>query len=95
MSTQLTADVVLTADSAIVWREVAGEVVLLNPNSDRIMGLNGSGGTTWKRLDGVRSLGEIASEIASEFRVERDKVLGDVVTFAAVLVERGLAKITA
>ncbi len=95
MSVQLTSDTVLTADPAIVWREVAGEVVLLNPNSDRIMGLNGCGGTTWKLLDGVRSLGDIANEIASNFAVGTDKVLADVVTFAAVLVERGLAEITA
>ena len=90
---ELTASAILTADPAIVWREVAGEVVLLNPKSDRIMGLNGCGGETWKLLDGERSLATIATHIAEGFCADAEQVLADVVEFAAVLVERGLAKI--
>lgn len=93
MSTPLTNGSILVADPGIVWREVAGEVVLLGPNQDVIMGLNGSGGETWKLLDGARSLGEIAEAIAAKFGAKVDRVSEDVVAFANVLVDRGLAKL--
>ena len=67
-----------------VWRDVAGEVVLLNPKSDRIMG----GGETWKLLDGERSL---ATQIGESFRSDAEQVLADLLV--TVLVQRGLAKV--
>lgn len=91
MSNSLLASAVLTADPAIVWRDVAGEVVLLNPKSDRIMGLNGCGGETWKLLDGERSLTTIAHAISERFRGDSEQVLSDVIAFATILVQRGLA----
>ena len=86
---------VLVADPGIAWRDVAGEVVLLNPKEDVIMGLNGCGGETWKLLDGARTLGEIAEAIASKYNAKLEQVLEDVVAFAAVLLQRGLAQIAA
>ncbi len=91
MSEAISGDSVLATAPGIIWREVAGEVVLLNPKEDVIMGLNVCGGETWKLLDGKRGLDAIADELATAFGQDSEQVAGDVLSFASVLVERGLA----
>lgn len=76
----------------LVWREVAGEMVVLDAQGKTVFGLNRVGGAVWKRLDGVRALGDIAGEIAGEFRVDAERALGDVLAFAEVLVTRKLVR---
>jgi len=75
----------------MVWREIAGETVIVDPDGEVIMGLNGTGGRVWDRLDGERSLGDIAGELAKDHGVDPDQVLGDVLAFAEQLIERNLA----
>ncbi len=87
----LLANTVLVTNPAIVWREVAGEVVLLSPKAERLMGLNGCGGAVWKALDGKADLAAIAQDIAQSFGVCSEQVLADVLAFAGVLLERNLA----
>jgi len=94
VSAPLTDASVLCPAQNIVWREVAGEVVLLNPMHDVIMGLNGCGGESWKLLDGQRRLVDIAAAIAEQFEnTTPEQVLADVIAFAEVLLDRGLANI--
>ncbi len=94
MSTPDLDETVIVARSDMVWREVAGEIVIVDPDGSVIMGLNGTGGRVWERLDGIRTLGDIAAELAKEHGVDADQTLSDVVAFAAVLVERSLARTT-
>ena len=75
----------------MVWREVAGETVIVDPDGEVIMGLNGTGGWVWDRLDGERTLGDIAADLAAHHDVEVDEILGDVLAFATQLLERKLA----
>ena len=82
---------VLVPAPDMVWREVGGEMVLLDPNQNKIMGLNGTGGEVWNALDGTRTLAEVASLLAARFDKDADEVIEDVLAFARVLVERGLA----
>lgn len=82
----------ILARSDMVWREVAGETVIVDPDGSVIMGLNGTGGRVWERLDGLRTLGDIAAELAETHGVDTDHVLSDVVAFAKVLVQRSLAR---
>lgn len=77
----------------VVSREVAGEVVILDLAGSVILGLNGTGGSVWRMLDGQRDLGSIAASLASDFGRAQDEVLDDVMAFAQVLVERKLASI--
>jgi len=76
----------------VVWRDVAGEMVVLDLDGKVVMGLNDTGGGVWERLNGVSALGDIAKQIAELHEVELERVLGDVLAFARVLVERGLAR---
>jgi hypothetical protein len=75
----------------VVWREVSGELVIVDPEGKKILGLNGTGGNVWNMLDGARTLGDIAAELSETHAVESEQVLRDVLAFARVLVERSLA----
>ncbi|HET6613042.1 MAG TPA: PqqD family protein [Kofleriaceae bacterium] len=77
----------------VIWREVSGEMVILDQDGGRIFGLNASGGHMWRLLDGRRSLTDIAAELASHFAIPHERAERDVVALAGQLVDRGLADI--
>jgi hypothetical protein len=64
-------------DSVMV-REVDGELLLLDTNSNRIHQLNRTASFIWQRCDEVASVAELAAELALEFDVERGQALNDV-----------------
>ena len=72
------------------WRDVAGEVVVLDHEGRRILGLNKTGGAVWKSLDGSRSLADVAAELASRYGRELATVEQDVLAFARLLLDRDL-----
>ena len=57
----------------IVAREIEGEIILvplaagIGDMEDELFSLNETGRAVWQKLDGRKSLGEIARELASEF----------------------------
>jgi len=64
-------------DSVMV-REVDGELLLLDTNSNRIHQLNRTASFIWQRCDNVASEAELAAELALEFDVEEVQALNDV-----------------
>lgn len=77
----------------VMWRKVAGEVVILNAEGNRILGLNGTGGRVWELIDGARSVADIAAVVAGEHHRPVDIVVGDVLAFARGLIDRQLARV--
>lgn len=77
----------------VMWRKVAGEVVILNAEGSRILGLNGTGGRVWELIDGARSVAEIAALVAGENARPVDSVVADVLAFARSLLDRQLARV--
>jgi hypothetical protein len=77
----------------IAWREIDGEVVLVNVRSDEVMHLNPAASFLWSSLNGQVTLEEIARSMTGEFDVEPDTALADTVAFAASLVEQGAAEV--
>ncbi len=90
---ELVATSILQPAPDIVWREVAGEMVLLDPEGSVIMGLNGTGGRVWSLLDGRMSLQEIAKTLANEFEINAEVALEDALAFSKVLLARGLTRL--
>lgn len=64
--------------SGVMVREVDGEVLLLDTESDQIHQLNRTASFIWRSLDDAGSVEEIASGLAKEFDVEEDTALKDV-----------------
>lgn len=71
-------------------RELEGEAVLLDLATGRYFGLNASGCCVWSKLADSRSLDEIASELAEERELPRERLLADVIEIVAELEREGL-----
>ena len=74
----------------IIWKNVRGETVLLNSVSGRYYGLNKVGCAFWEKVDGKRSLAEIAELLFEQFSVEKDRLFKDIEDLTKTLTENKL-----
>ncbi len=68
-----------------------GEVVLLNVETGDCYTLDKVGAWLWARLDGTRTMVELAEELTSAFDVSRERAEGDLAALVGELIEEGLA----
>lgn len=85
----MNGDSVFARRDGIVARRIAGETILV-PVTRRaqdmgLFTLNEVGTFVWERLDGQRSLGEIATELAESFEVDAGRAQADLLAFATQL----------
>ncbi len=64
-------------NGTVLWRELDGEAVLLDPAEGCTYNLNRVGTLIWKLLDGNHTSSDIASAICQEFEVEHEQALQD------------------
>ena len=83
-------DRVPVKNEAVVWRELHGEAVLLNPGNGKYYGLNAVGLSMWEKVDGVRTLQEIAALLLDEYAVERASLEQDLLEWAGRMEENTL-----
>ena len=69
---------------------VGSEFVVLDAAGRMLRGLNPTGARVWELIDGQRSVAEIASCVADEFKVMPELALRDVVPFVTQLAQRRL-----
>ena len=69
---------VLRANPLLAWREIDGSVVIISPEHSMVHELNLTASFIWKKVDGKRTAGEIAEQLAAEFDVTRESALADV-----------------
>ncbi len=77
----------------VVLQAAGDELVLVLPAQGQVKVLNSTGAFIWKRLDGRRSLREIAAALSGEFAIDAENALQDVLAFTRALLERGLVTI--
>lgn len=80
----------LQRNTKILWRELDGEAVLLNPKAGCSYNLNHVGTLIWKMLDGSHTAEQIAAAICEAYEVEYAQALSDVETIIAELSENAL-----
>lgn len=68
----------LQRNTTVLWRELDGEAILLNPKEGCSYNLNHVGTLIWKMLDGEHTPDEIAKTICELFEVEYEQALLDV-----------------
>ena len=91
---QVTLATVCTPSEDVVAREIEGDLIIvplvagIGDADDELFTLNESGKAIWTRLDGRRTLGEVARSIADEFEVTLAEVEADIVGFAREMTER-------
>lgn len=78
----------------IVARDIEGEVIIvplaagIGDMEDELYTLNETGREIWRRLDGKRTLREIARELLAEFEAPLDEIEQDVAGLVMELVSR-------
>ena len=80
-------------EPAAAWRVIDGEAVMVLPSSGRVHTLNGVGTRFWELVDGTRTLGDIAGQLAEEFDAPAARIETDCHEFARELRERGLLSV--
>lgn len=78
----------------MVWRDLEGEGVLLNPVDGKYFGLNAVGLSMWNKIDARRTLEEIVSLLLEEYEVERPVLEKDIVELAGRMAAGGLITFT-
>ncbi len=74
----------------IMWRNIQGEVVLLDRHSGRYFGLNAVGCSVWVKLDGTRTVAEIIRLLLIEYNVKEDVLTRDVLELMDRMQTEGL-----
>jgi hypothetical protein len=94
---EVTRDTVCASSTDVVACEIEGEIVLVSldldmedaDDDDGLCTLNATGKAIWQRLDGRRTLGDVAGELEEHFHAPRVVIEADVLGFAADMVRRG------
>lgn len=80
----------LRKNTDITWREVNGEIVLLNPKTGSCFGLQAVGASFWELADGSRSLDEIIRSLLEEYAAEETTLTDDIRELVAKMTEKKL-----
>lgn len=67
----------LVRNPSVLWRELDGEAILLNPKEGCSYNLNPVGTLIWKLLDGQHTASDIIAAICEAFEVEPEQASQD------------------
>ena len=80
-------------DKRLIWRNVAGKVVIAERDSSTVRLLNKTASLIWTLADGTRQTEDIVAEVCNKFEVAPEKARIDVLEFCRKLLEAGLINI--
>jgi hypothetical protein len=78
---------------AVLWKELAGEMVLLNLDSGVYFGLDPIGTRIWQLLQGEPGLRRVLSGLLQEFDVDEARCRADLLKFVSNLRSHGLVEV--
>ncbi len=96
METKVSLETICVPSEDVVAREIEGDMIIvplvsgIGNADDELYSLNETGKAIWRNLDGVRTLGRVAAELAAEFTAPVEEIDRDVLGFAAEMVQRGI-----
>ncbi len=68
----------LVRSSSVLWRELDGEAILLDPQAGCSYNLNRVGTLVWKLLDGQHDTEDLVAAICAAYEVEPEQARRDV-----------------
>ena len=80
-------------ESDVVWRELDGEVVILNLATGNYYGLEGAANEMWRLLVQHGSTEEVADIMGREFDVERHQLIQDLDALVQDLARRSIVSL--
>jgi hypothetical protein len=81
------------ANKDVVFRDLEGEMVLLNLKTGVYFGLDATGTKIWHLIQAQRSLQEIRDALLEEYEVEQARCEDDLLKFIGQLQERDLIEV--
>jgi hypothetical protein len=91
---EINLDAICVPSEEVVAREIEGELIIvplaagIGDMEDELYTLNETGKVIWSRLNGTRSLRQIASELASEYEAPATDIERDVIGLISELARR-------
>ncbi len=85
-----TNNTVLKARKHVLWREVDGEIVLLDTKKGLYYGIEGTGTQIWRHMQENLTLQQIMDAIANEVDVQKETLINDLRQFSEKLMKAGL-----
>jgi hypothetical protein len=82
-------------NDGVVWRDVAGDVVILNVEAGVYFGIDGSGSQMWRELAEHGSVEKTLESLQKQFEVEPDELRRDLDDLLDKLVQKGLVQLIA
>ena len=67
----------LLRSTSVLWRELDGEAILLDPKEGCSYNLNPAGTLIWKLLDGQHSTSDIVKALCEAYEVEQEQASQD------------------
>ena len=94
MAATITPESICIPSEDVVSREIEGDLIIvpiasgIGDAEDELYTLNETGRAIWQRLDGKRTLHEIAADLAADFSAPPEQITRDVLGLAAELLKR-------
>jgi Coenzyme PQQ synthesis protein D (PqqD) len=77
-------------DTDLHWREIDGEVIVLEARRSTYLAANGAGTVLWNAMVAGSTRERLADELVRVYGIERERAVADVDGFIAALAEQGL-----
>ncbi|MBI2059058.1 MAG: PqqD family protein [Nitrospirae bacterium] len=77
----------------VVWREVGGEIVLLDLRKGRYYGLQDAAALIWKGIARGEAVEAIGRRLLRNYRVTAERAQRDILTLARTLAGKGLVRL--
>ena len=77
----------------LIVESLSGQTVILDPERDRYLRLNETGGMLWEALAEPRTLDQLASQLAAEAGIDSERAATDAAAFVRGLLDAGAARI--
>ena len=96
MESNVRLDAAYTSSEDVVAREIEDELIIvplvagIGDMEDEIFTVNETGRAIWDRLDGKKSLRNVAAELSAEFGASSGEIAEDVMGFVRELLKRGI-----
>ncbi len=98
MEANVTLSTICAPSEDVVAREIEGEIIIvplvsgIGDAEDELYTLNETGQAIWEKLDGERTLKDVAASLAEQFDTTKEELEHDVLGFATELTRRRILK---
>jgi hypothetical protein len=96
MKKVVTMETICLPSEDVVAREIEGDIIIVplvagvGDTDDELYTLSETGKAIWQALDGEKTLGQVISELCSEFSSSPGSIEKDVLGFITEMIRRGM-----